>query len=91
MEIKETFRNEHFKVLNVTLNLGEAMPLHEASSDAYVISKKGKGKISFTDREVILSQGESILIKAHEPHKMEIFEDFNSSVILEPNAKINFV
>ena len=91
MELKEAYRNERFKVLNVSLNLGEAMPLHAASSDAFVIAKKGKGKIGFADREVILSQGETILIKANEPHKMEILEDFSSSIILEPDAKINFV
>jgi len=91
MEMKETFRNEHFKVLDVSLNLGESMPLHEASSDAYVINKKGRGKISFSDREVIIAEGESVHIKAHEPHRLEILEDFRSSIILEPDAKIEFV
>ncbi|HTM67227.1 MAG TPA: cupin domain-containing protein [Flavipsychrobacter sp.] len=91
MEMKEAYRNERFKVLNVSLNFGEAMPLHQASSDAFIIGRKGKGKISFADREVFLSAGETVLIKANEPHKMDILEDFSSSIILEPDAKINFV
>jgi len=91
MEMKEAYRNERFKVLNVSLAFGEAMPLHAASSDAFIIGRKGKGKISFADREVILSAGETVLIKAREPHKMDIIEDFSSSIILEPDAKIEFV
>lgn len=91
MEIKEIYRNEHFKVLNVSLNIGEAMPLHKASSNAFVIAKRGKGKISFQNREVVLAQDETILINANEPHKMDIIEDFRASIILEPDAQINFV
>jgi len=90
MEMKEVYSNDRYKVLSVTLNMGEAMPLHHATSDAFIIGKKGKGKISFADRQVILSQGETLLIKANEPHKMEILEDFGSCIILENNARINF-
>ena len=91
MEMKESFRNEHFKVLEVSLNVDESMPLHEASSDAYVINRQGKGRLIFSNREVIISQGESVLIKAREPHRLEILEDFRSSVILKPDAEIEFV
>lgn len=91
MEMKESFRNEHFKVLDVSLNQGESMPLHEASSDAYVINKQGKGKIIFSDREVLISQGEHVLIKAHEQHRLDVLEDFKSSIILKPDAQIEFV
>lgn len=91
MEMKEAYKCERFKVLNVSLLAGETMPLHKASSDVFVINRKGKGKISFADREVVLSEGDSILIKANEPHKMEILENFSSSIILEPDAQINFV
>lgn len=91
MEMKEIYCNDKFKVLNVTLNIGESMPLHEAISDAFLIGKKGKGRISFADRKVILSQGETLLIKAHEPHKMEILEDFASCVIIENDANIKFL
>jgi len=91
MKMNETFRNDRYKVLSVSLQVGESMPLHTASSDAFVIGVKGKGKISFSDREVILAQGDTILIKAKEPHRMEILEDFSSKIILEPNAEIDFV
>lgn len=89
--MKEVYSNDKYKVLNVTLNIGEKMPLHEATSDAFLIGKKGKGKITFADRIVELCQGETLLIKAHEQHKMEILEDFSSSIILENDGKINFI
>lgn len=91
MEMKEVYSNDSYKVLSVSLSKGEAMPLHEATSDAFLIGKKGRGKISFADRQVTLSQGETLLIKAHEQHRMEILEDFSSCIILEPDAIINFV
>ena len=53
--------------------------------------KKGKGKISFDDRQVELSAGETLLIKAHERHQLEVLEDFSSCIVLENDAKINFL
>lgn len=89
--MKEVYHNDKFKVLNGVLNKGEKMPLHEATSDAFIIPKKGKGRITFSGREVIIAAGETLLIKAHEPHQMEILEDFISNIILENTGKINFL
>jgi len=91
MEMKEIYSCNNYKVLNVILNVGEKMPLHEATSNAFLICKKGKGRISFSDRIEEISLGETLLIKANEPHKMEILEDFCSNIILEADAKINFI
>ena len=91
MEMKEVYSCDKYKVLNVTLNIGEKMPLHEATSDAFLICRKGKGRITFSDRIVVISQGETLLIKAHEQHKMEILEDFCSCITLENDGKINFL
>ncbi|WP_018614496.1 cupin domain-containing protein [Segetibacter koreensis] len=90
MEMKEVYKNDLYKILSVSLNVSEAMPLHYATSDAFIIVKKGKGRISFADRQVTLMQGESLLIKANETHKMEILEDFSANVILNAEARINF-
>jgi quercetin dioxygenase-like cupin family protein len=90
MEMKEIYCNEKYKVLAVTLNVGEKMPLHEATSDAFLICRKGKGRITFKDRIVDLSVGETLLIKAHEKHQMEILEDFCSCITLENDGKIKF-
>jgi quercetin dioxygenase-like cupin family protein len=90
MEMIETCRTGRFKILNVSLELGEAMPWHTATSDAFVIARKGKGKVTFADREVVLSAGDTLLIPALHRHKMDVIEAFSSSVILEPEAKIEF-
>lgn len=91
MEMKEVYSNDKYKVLNVTLNVGEKMPLHEATSDAFIICKKGKGRITFADRQVDVCQGETLLIKAHDQHRMDILEDFCSNIILENDGKISFI
>ena len=91
MEMKEIYSCENYKVLQVSLNVGEKMPLHEATSDAFLICKKGKGKITFSDRTVILSANENLLIKASAPHQLEVLEDFCSNIILETNGRINFI
>jgi quercetin dioxygenase-like cupin family protein len=91
MEMKEVYSCSKYKVLNVTLSVGEKMPLHEATSDAFLICKKGKGRITFADRIVDLCQGETLLINAHEAHKMEILEDFASCITLENDGRIAFL
>ena len=91
MEMKEAYSCDKYKVLEVTLNVGEKMPLHEATSDAFLICKKGKGKITFSDRIVEICQGDTLLIHAHEQHKLEIIEDFCSCITLENDGKINFI
>jgi len=91
MEMKEIHNNNRYRILSVTLSVGEEMPLHEATSDAFIMLKKGKGKISFDDRQVELSAGETLLIKAHERHQLEVLEDFSSCIVLENDAKINFL
>ncbi|MEO8819654.1 MAG: cupin domain-containing protein [Ginsengibacter sp.] len=91
MEMKEAYSCDKYKVLNVTLNVGEKMPLHEATSDAFLICKKGKGRVTFSDRIVEICQGDTLLINAHEHHKLEILEDFSACIILESDGRINFI
>ncbi len=91
MEMKEIYNCDKYKILNVVLNVGEKMPLHEATSDAFVICGKGKGVVTFSDRIVDITQNETLLIKAHEYHKLDILEDFSACIILENDGKINFI
>ena len=91
MEMKELFSGESYKVLEVLLNVGEKMPWHEASSDAFIICKKGKGKVIFSDKVVEVCQGQTLLINANEPHQLEVLEDFCSNIILSSEGKINFI
>ena len=91
MEMLELYSCEKYKVLNVFLSKGEKMPLHQATSDAFLICKKGKGKITFSDRVIEIGQGETLLINANEQHKLEVLEDFNSCITLENDGQIQFI
>ena len=91
MEMKQLFSNSHYKVLEVSLNNGESMLLHKATSDAFIIVKKGAGKIIFVDREIQLMQGATQLIPANEQHQLTINDDFNACIILASQAEIKFI
>lgn len=91
MEMKQLFSNSHYKILEVSLNKGELMPLHKATSDAFIIVKRGAGTIIFADREIELIQGATQLIPANEQHQLKINDDFNACIVLASPAEINFV
>jgi len=91
MEMKEIYAGEHFKVKEVILSSGQVMPEHRATSDAFVIVKKGKAKLVFSDSENELTQGSSILIPANKAHRLEITEDFNACVVFEKDGEIEFL
>ena len=89
--MKQLFSNDHYKVLEVSLNRDESMPLYKATSDAFIIVKQGIGKIIFDDREVELLQGTKLLIPANKQHKLQITDTFNACIILAPDAEIKFL
>ncbi|HZW70025.1 MAG TPA: AraC family ligand binding domain-containing protein, partial [Hanamia sp.] len=60
-------------------------------SDAFLICKKGKGRITFSDRIIEIGQGKTLLINANEQHKLEVLEDFNSCITLENDGQIQFI
>jgi len=91
MDFKEVYQSNHFKIIEVTLKFGETMPLHQATSNAYVICREGKAKLIFSDRAIIFEQGHSVFIPAKDPHKLEVLENFKASIVMEPEAKIDFL
>lgn len=90
MEIVEVDSNDQYKVLSVSLQAGEEIPLHHATSDALLIGRKGTGRIIFADRQITISQGDSLMIKADELHRLDIKEDFSSYLVLDLNGVIKF-
>lgn len=90
MEIIEVDCNDQYKVLSVSLNAGEKIPFHHATSDALLIGRKGTGDLTFADRCITLSAGESLLIKAYESHRLDIREDFSTYLVLDLNGVIKF-
>lgn len=90
MEMKKLFSNAHYKIMEVTLDTGEEMPLHKATSDAFIIVREGAGTITFTDHKVDLQQGSSQLVPAHKEHTLHINENFKACIIMAPEAEIKF-
>ncbi|MEO5592440.1 MAG: cupin domain-containing protein [Chitinophagaceae bacterium] len=91
MEIKKIFEGNSFKIVSVTLNKGESMPKHKATSDAFVIVKQGKGKIIFDDKEIELEQDSTQLIPANENHTLEVMEDFSACIVFPIEGEIEFI
>jgi mannose-6-phosphate isomerase-like protein (cupin superfamily) len=91
MEMKQLFSNSHYKILEVWLKKDELMPLHKATSDAFIIVKSGTGKIIFDDSEVELFQGVTQLIPEDKHHKLQVTGTFNACIILASQAEIKFL
>lgn len=91
MEMQQLFSNSVYKILEVSLAKGEKMPRHKASSDAFIMVKQGSGKITFDHNSVLLQQGATQHIPAHEPHQLEISENFTACIVMEAGAAIDFL
>ena len=91
MEIKKIFESTSFKVVSVTLKKGESMPNHKATSEAFVIVKRGKGRIIFDDKEIVLQQDSTQLIPANENHTLEVMEDFSACIVFPVEGEIEFI
>lgn len=89
--MKQLFSNNYYKVMEVSLNAGEAMPQHQSTSDAFIIVQEGSGKIIFSDNEVELHQGSTQLIPANKEHMLQVHDVFKACVILAPDAAIKFL
>jgi quercetin dioxygenase-like cupin family protein len=91
MEMNKLFGNAHYKVMNVLLNSGESMPLHRATSDAFLIINTGAGKLIFSDNEIELKEGSTISIPANKIHKLEVTTAFEAYVIFSADGEIQFM
>ena len=89
--MKQLCSNKYYKIMEVSLNGGEAMPLHQATSEAFIIVKEGSGKIIFSDNEVGLHQGSTQLIAANKEHRLQINESFKACIVLGTDAAIKFL
>ncbi|CAN5534229.1 hypothetical protein BH11BAC2_BH11BAC2_16590 [soil metagenome] len=66
------------------------MPNHKATSDAFVIVKKGKGVIIFGDKEIELQQDSTQLISANANHTLEVMEHFSACIVFPIEGEIEF-
>ena len=89
--IKQLYNNDHYKVMEVSLNSGEGLSQHKATSEAFLIVQQGTGKIIFSDNEVELQQGSTVVIPADKEHSLEVNDLFRACVIFPTGAGIKFL
>ena len=81
MELKQVYKNEQFKAVNLNLKYGEELADHKTLSQALLIVTKGKANVVFADRRVELTQGMTFIIPPNEVHKVQAIEDFTAAII----------
>ena len=91
MEMKLILESKTFKVISVSLEKGESMPNHKATSDAFVIVRQGKVKLIFDNHEIYLRQDSTQLIPANEKHTLQVEEDFSACIVLAIEGEIKFI
>ncbi len=66
------------------------MPDHRATTEAFIIVKRGRAKIIFDDKEVDLQQDSTHLIPANEKHTLQVEEDFSACIVFPIEGEIEF-
>ena len=59
---------------------GEEISTHKSEGDAFVTCLDGKGKITIMDKEYILTEGQSIVMPAGQPHA--VYAEGNFKMLL---------
>ncbi|MEP6951917.1 MAG: cupin domain-containing protein [Ginsengibacter sp.] len=89
--LKQLYSNIYYKVMEVSLNGGEEISQHEATSDAFIIVKEGTGKIIFSDNEIELQRGSTFVIPANKQHRLRVNDTFNACIIFASGGEIKFL
>lgn len=83
-------KGEEFQLLKVMADAGAAMPTHHATSEAVVMVKKGEAEIKFSDRKVLLKEGDTFIIPKNVKHRLEVKEEFEAVIALTVDGAIAF-
>lgn len=89
MKLEEVYGGKSYKVLNAQVPTGGVMPEHYATSDAFVIVRKGEANINFMDgTKANIKEGTTYLIPGNKQHNLEVVKDFDAIIVIGPEAKI---
>lgn len=80
-----------FKVLQVTGSEGMTMPQHISTKEAVVTVQKGSAMLKINGNEHLLTQHQSFVIPAGEPHSLTIKENFQAVAVMATDSEIKFV
>lgn len=90
MGIKEIYTGKDSKVLKADIPKGKRMPTHYATSEAFVMVTKGRSEIIFSDKELDLQEGSTVLIPKRKPHTLHIIADFEAYIVLSGDAELEY-
>jgi quercetin dioxygenase-like cupin family protein len=84
-------KGEKYKVLKVSGNPQNKMPLHIATGEAVIFIEKGEALLGISDKEITLKAGDSQIIPAMQPHTLLIKDNFQAIVIMGIESEIKFI
>lgn len=90
MKVEPAIVNGYFKTLEVRGITGEVIPEYFCTTDAVVITLKGKATVFLKGQEVELSQKSCFQVPATVKHKLCTVEDFEALVVIGKEAELLF-
>ncbi len=90
MGIERIYKNEGCQVLKAKIKKDSRMPVHYATSEAFVMVTKGSGEIIYSNSEQKFEPGAYIHIPKAKPHVLKIEKDFEAYIIIEEDASLEF-
>ena len=89
MKLEQIYAGENYKILNAEVPGGGTMPEHYATSDAFVIIRKGEASVNFDDgTQATIKEGATYLIPGNKRHNLQVLKDFEAFIVIGPEAKI---
>ena len=79
---KTLAQNYHVSITLFSFDKGEEISTHKSDGDALVTCLDGVGLITIDDKEYILHEGESIVMKANHPHAVSGKEKFKMLLVV---------
>lgn len=90
MGLEKIYGNRGCKVMKAEIPAGSRMPVHHATSEAFVMVTKGKAELIYSDKEEPLHAGIQVCIPKGKPHTLQVTEDFEAFIVIGGAASIEF-
>lgn len=90
MGIEKILGRKEYQVMKANIPAGSRMPVHYATSEAFVMVTKGTAELIFSDRQQDLEAGMHVIIAERKPHTLKIRSDFEAFIVIGGSATIEF-
>jgi len=79
---REIMKGKTGTVSLFSFDAGEGLSEHTAPFDALVFILDGKAEITISDKPMVLSKGEAVVMPANQPHALKAVERFKMLLIM---------